>query len=84
MTTTARTTTAIARDALDQLAVCKETLRQLEALFWSIKTEPRSSSQSKLAAVGAFVSLDIGDLVDGTMSEWSKELDDLEDAGGAE
>lgn len=84
MTTTARTTTAIARDALDQLEVCKETLRQLEALFWSIKAEPRSSSQSKLAAVGAFVSLDIGDLVDGTVSEWSKELDDLEDAGGAE
>lgn len=83
MTATARTTTAIARDALDQLAVCEETLRQLEALFWSIKTETRSSSQSKLAAVGAFVSLDIGDLVEGTVSEWSKELDDLEDAGGA-
>ena len=82
MTTTARTTTAIARDALDQLAVCKETLRQLEALCWSIKTEQRSSSQSKLAAVGAYLSLDIGDLVDRSASEWTAELDALEEAGG--
>jgi len=79
-----RTAVEIAHDALNQLAVCKETLRQLETLFWSIKTEPRSSSQSKLAAVGAYLSLDIGDLVDGTALEWSAELDALEEAGGAE
>lgn len=76
MSLQARTATDIAEDALDQLAVCKETLRQLEALLWSIKTATHHKFQVKLAELGAYVALDIGDLVDNTEARWRKELED--------
>ena len=81
MTSPARTPTAIAEDALDQLEVCKETLRQLEALLWSIKTSTNDGFKIKLAELGEYVALDIGDLVENTEAEWRAELEDNASAG---
>jgi hypothetical protein len=78
---TARTANQLAYDALDELAVCKETLQQLEALLWTIKISSSTPTrEQRIAAMGAFVANDRSSALDGSISVMWKEFDAL---GGA-
>lgn len=63
----------VARAALNELQVCKQTLFQMEALFASIKNARCGSTADNLVDLGLAVTGDIGNLMDGhlcTLEPW--------------
>ncbi len=73
-----RTASEIATDALDQLDSCREALRQLESVLWTLKTTLGESHTGRLAGIGAFVALDRGDVVEADVREWREQLEALQ------
>lgn len=73
-----KTLLEIADDSFNQLDACRETLRQLESLLWTLKTELGESRTGRLAAIGAYVALDRGDLVEADLGHWREQLEALE------
>jgi hypothetical protein len=71
----------IAADALDQLDVCRETLSQLESLFWTLKASLGASHNSRIAALGAATALDLASLVATETNDWRAELETQEVPG---
>jgi hypothetical protein len=78
MIATARTPSEIASDALDQLDVCREVLRQMESILWTLKTRLGASHDGRVAALGAAVALDRADLVEADMRQLRAELEEME------
>lgn len=68
----------IAEDSLNQLNACHETLRQLESLLWTLKTDLGASRTGRLAGIGAYVALDRSDLVEADVRHWREQLEALE------
>lgn len=73
MTTPDRNLQQVARAALNELQVCKQTLFQMEALFASIKNASCGSTADCLVDLGLAVTGDIGNLMDehlSTLEPW--------------
>ncbi|EGH46325.1 MULTISPECIES: hypothetical protein [Pseudomonas syringae group] len=78
MITVSRPPADVASDALDQLDVCRETLRQLESLFWTLKTSLGTTHNGRVAELGAAVALDRADIAEADIRHWREELEALE------
>jgi hypothetical protein len=78
MIATTRTSSEIASDALDQLDVCREVLRQMESVLWILKTRLGACHDGRVAALGAAVALDRADIVEEETRIWRRELEDME------
>jgi hypothetical protein len=78
MIATTRTSSEIASDALDQLDVCREVLRQMESVLWTLKTRLGACHDGRVAELAAAVALDRADIVEEEARIWRRELEDME------
>ena len=60
--------------ALDELAVCRETLEQIEALLWALKIQAVGHSIG-LAALGVDVANNVSNHIGQSITKLSAELD---------